>query len=71
MKRWGLIGYLLKRAAQLLALGVLLLMFGAWVVDVARVLENWPERLPQFLERQFDIGPDFGARRMLAQRGER
>lgn len=62
MMRWILIGIVLKRVVQLLAVGLVLLMLGTGVAETATLFENWPERVPQLLEKLLNPGYDFGFR---------
>jgi len=63
MMLWILIGIVLKRVAQLLAVGLILLTVGAGVTETATLFGNWPERVAQLLETLLNPGYDFGFRR--------
>lgn len=65
MMRWILIGIVLKRVAQLLAVGLVLLTLGAGVAETTTLFEDWPERVPQLLEKLLNPGYDFGFRRAI------
>ena len=65
MMRWILIGIVLKRVAQLLVVSLGLLMIGTGVAEKATLFENWPERVPQLLEKLLSPGYDFGYRRSI------
>jgi hypothetical protein len=63
MMRWILIGSLLKRAAQVLATCLMVLVLANGVVEMADLVQNWPERLSQFVDELLSHPKDFGYRR--------
>jgi hypothetical protein len=65
MMRWGLIGSLVKRAAGILVTCLMLLMLADGVAQMADFVENWPERLSQFVDELLSHPRDLGPRRNI------
>jgi len=65
MRRWILIGSLLKRAAGVLVACLIVLMLADSVVQMAAFVQNWPERLSQFVDELLSHPKDFGFRRSI------
>jgi hypothetical protein len=63
MMRWILIGSLVKRAAQVVVTCLMVLMLAGGVVEMADLVQNWPDRLSQFVDELLSHPKDFGYRR--------
>lgn len=55
----------MKGVAEVLIVCLIVLALAASVVQAGELLQNWPERVSQFVDELLNQGYDFGSRRMI------